>query len=155
MNWAAFLSVFLVATFKFLFSPFAGIPLGLDFLTTFLAAVSGASLSSLLFYYGADLFMEISRRKKLKKINESLEKGILVEQNKKFTWTNKTTLKLKRIFGKIGLCFIAPSLLSIPIGSIIVAKFYGKEKDTFLWVFLGIIFNGLITTSLAYFVFSE
>jgi hypothetical protein len=154
MNWAAFSSVFFVATIKFLFSPFAGIPLGLDFVTTYLAAISGASLSSLFFYFGAELIMANSRKKRLQKENESILKGIPLKQKKKFTRGNKMTIKLKRSFGKIGLCFLAPSLLSIPLGTIIVAKFYGKEKDTFLWVFIGILVSGLITTSLAYFVFS-
>lgn len=155
MNWAAFSSVFLVATFKFLFSPFAGIPLGLDFLTTYLAAISGASISSLIFYFGAELIMITSRKKRLKKENEALQKGIVLIQKKIFTRGNKMTIRLKRTFGKIGLCFLAPSLLSIPFGTIIVAKFYGKEKDTFLWIFIGILLSGLITTSLAYFVFSK
>jgi hypothetical protein len=154
MNWAAFSSVFFVATIKFLFSPFAGIPLGLDFVTTYLAAISGASLSSLFFYFGAELIMANSRKKRLQKENESILKGIPLKQKKKFTRGNKMTIKLKRSFGKIGLCFLAPSLLSIPLGTIIVAKFYGKEKDTFLWVFIGILISGAITTSLAYFVFS-
>ena len=154
MNWAAFSSVFFVATIKFLFSPFAGIPLGLDFVTTYLAAISGASLSSLFFYFGAELIMTNSRKKRLQKENEAILKGIPLKQKKKFTRGNKMTIKLKRSFGKIGLCFLAPSLLSIPLGTIIVAKFYGKEKDTFLWVFIGILISGAITTSLAYFVFS-
>jgi hypothetical protein len=154
MNWAAFSSVFFVATIKFLFSPFAGIPLGLDFVTTYLAAISGASLSSLFFYFGAELIMANSRKKRLQKENEAILKGIPLKQKKKFTRGNKMTIKLKRSFGKIGLCFLAPSLLSIPLGTIIVAKFYGKEKDTFLWVFIGILISGAITTSLAYFVFS-
>lgn len=155
MNWAAFSSVFLVATFKFLFSPFAGIPIGLDFLTTYLAAVSGASISSLFFYFGAEIIMGIARKNKLKKELEAEKKGIQFKPKKKFTRGNKMTIKLKRSFGKIGLCFLAPSLLSIPVGTIIVAKFYGKEKDTFLWVFIGILLSGLLTTSLAYFVFSK
>lgn len=154
MNWAAFSSVFFVATIKFLFSPFAGIPLGLDFVTTYLAAISGASVSSLFFYFGAELIMANSRKKRLQKENEAILKGIPLKQKKKFTRGNKMTIKLKRSFGKIGLCFLAPSLLSIPLGTIIVAKFYGKEKDTFLWVFIGILISGAITTSLAYFVFS-
>ncbi len=154
MNWAAFSSVFFVATIKFLFSPFAGIPLGLDLGTTYLAAISGASISSLFFYFGAELIMSNSRKKRLQKENEAIMKGIPLKQKKKFTRGNKMTIKLKRTFGKIGLCFLAPSLLSIPVGTIIVAKFYGKEKDTFLWVFIGILISGAITTSLAYFVFS-
>ena len=155
MNWAAFSSVFLVATFKFLFSPFAGIPLGLDFISTYIAAISGASLSSLLFYFGSELIMSSSRKSKLKKENEAIQNGIELKPKKIFTRGNKMTIQLKRSFGKIGLCFLAPSLLSIPLGTIIVAKFYGKEKDTFLWVFIGILLSGLITTSLAYFVFSK
>ena len=155
MNWAAFSSVFLVATFKFLFSPFAGIPLGLDFISTYIAAISGACLSSLLFYFGSELIMAASQKSKIKKENEAIQNGILLKPKKIFTRGNKMTIKLKRSFGKIGLCFLAPSLLSIPLGTIIVAKFYGKEKDTFLWVFIGILLSGLITTSLAYFVFSK
>jgi hypothetical protein len=98
--------------------------------------------------------MAASRKKKLKKENDAIQKGIPLKQKKKFTRGNKMIIKLKRSFGKIGVCFIAPSLLSIPLGTIIVAKFYGKEKDTYLWVFIGIVLSGLITTSLAYFVFS-
>lgn len=154
MSWAAFSSVFLVATFKFLFSPFAGIPLGLDFLSTFFAAISGATISSIFFYSGAEIFLKISKKNKLKKEKDALAKGIIFKPKKKFTRGNKLTIKLKRTFGKIGLCFLAPSLLSIPVGTIIVAKFYGREKDTFLWIFIGIIISGLISTSFAYFVFA-
>ena len=99
--------------------------------------------------------MEVTRKSKLKKEKAAEEKGIQLKPKKKFTRGNKITIKLKRTFGKIGLCFLAPSLLSIPLGTIIVAKFYGKEKDTFLWVFIGILLSGLLTTSLAYFVFSK
>ncbi len=154
MNWAAFSSVFLLSTIKFLFSPFAGVPLGMSFLSTYVSAVSGATLSSLFFYFAAEFIMKRTKINKLKKEEELIRSGKVIPKKKIFTRGNKLTLKLKHSLGKFGICFIAPSLLSIPVGTIIVAKFYGKDKDTFLWVFVGILLSGLITTSLAYFVFT-
>jgi hypothetical protein len=154
MDWTAISSVFFVATVKFLFSPFAGIPQGLSFLATYLSAVSGATLSSLFFYFSAEFVMNQSKKSRLKKEAELLKNGKPISKKKIFTRGNKLTIRLRNSLGKFGICFIAPSLLSIPLGTIIVAKFYGKEKDTFLWVFIGILLSGLITTSLAYFVFT-
>ncbi|MCF8407374.1 MAG: hypothetical protein K9G36_00260 [Crocinitomicaceae bacterium] len=154
MDWTAISSVFFVATVKFLFSPFAGIPQGLSFLATYLSAVSGATLSSLFFYFSAEFVMNQSKKSRLKKEAELLKNGKTISKKKIFTRGNKLTIRLRNSLGKFGICFIAPSLLSIPLGTIIVAKFYGKEKDTFLWVFIGILLSGLITTSLAYFVFT-
>jgi len=153
MNWAAIYSVFAVATIKFLFSPFAGIPLGLNFISTYFAAVSGATISSLIFYFGSEIIIINSRKKRIQKENEAIAKGIPLKPKKIFTWGNKITIKLKKKLGKFGICLIAPSLLSIPLGTIIVAKFYGKDKDTFLWIFIGILLSALITTSIAYFIF--
>ena len=152
MNWAAFSIVFLSSTIKFLFSPFAGVPLGMNFLSTYVSAVSGATLSSLFFYFAAEFIMKRTKINKLKKEEAQIKSGKLIPKKKIFTRGNKLTVKLKNSLGKFGICFIAPSLLSIPLGTIIVAKFYGKDKDTFLWVFAGILSSGLITTSLAYFV---
>jgi hypothetical protein len=56
-------------------------------------------------------------------------------------------------FGKIGICFFAPLFLSIPLGSIISAKFYGKDNNTFLFIFVGLLLNGALTTFLAYVIF--
>jgi hypothetical protein len=53
----------------------------------------------------------------------------------------------------LGICFWAPFFLSVPIGSFIVAKFYGHEKNTFLLVVLGMLLNATITTFLAYVIF--
>ena len=153
MNWTAIYSVFAVATIKFLFSPFAGIPLGLNFISTYFAAVSGATISSLIFYFGSEIIIINSRKKRIQKENEAIAKGIPLKPKKIFTWGNKITIKLKKKLGKFGICLIAPSLLSIPLGTIIVAKFYGKDKDTFLWIFIGILLSALITTSIAYFIF--
>ena len=63
---------------------------------------------------------------------------------------NKLIVKIKRTLGIYGVCLFAPLFFSIPGGTIISAKFYGKDKRTFLLILFGIVVNGAITTSLAF-----
>ena len=63
---------------------------------------------------------------------------------------NKWVIRMKRSIGIIGIAFWAPFFLSIPLGSIITAKFYGHNKNTFLLIMAGICLNGLITTGITY-----
>lgn len=153
MNWAALSSVFLVATFKFMFSPFAGPHIGLHFYETYLAAFAGGCFSSAIFYFASDLFMEWTHKRKVKKEELLLDKGIVVPYKKKFTKTNRMVIKLKMRLGKYGICFWAPFFFSVPIGSIIAAKFYGKLRETYPLIVLGMAINATITTFLAYVVF--
>ena len=76
-----------------------------------------------------------------------------MKAKKKFTRFNKFIVKLKRRFGIYGIAFYAPLFLSVPLGSIVTAKFYGKEKRTFPLILIGICMNGAITTGLAYIIF--
>ena len=69
---------------------------------------------------------------------------------KRFTRINKGLIKIKRSVGIIGIALWAPFFLSIPLGSIITAKFYGHNKNTFLLIITGILLNGLITTGIVY-----
>ena len=49
---------------------------------------------------------------------------------KPFTKGNKFIVRLKLKLGIYGISFYAPLFLSVPIGTIITAKFYGKEKKS-------------------------
>jgi hypothetical protein len=97
--------------------------------------------------------MEWSHKRKIKKEELLLDKGIQVPNKKKFTKTNRMVIKLKMSFGKYGICFWAPFFFSVPIGSIIAAKFYGKLRETYPLIVLGMAINATITTFLAYVVF--
>ena len=76
--------------------------------------------------------------------------GLEFKERKNFTRMNKFIVRIKRSLGIYGISFYVPLFLSIPIGSIIVAKFYGKFKKTFPLVILGIAMNATILTTLAY-----
>jgi len=150
MDWASITSIFLFSTIKFLFAPFAGVPLNLHFYETYFSAVSGATLSAAFFYFGSDRVLEFIKANKSAKSVFLVKKEII---KKKFTRSNKFIARLRSRFGKIGICFFAPLFLSIPLGSIISAKFYGRENNTFLFIFVGLLLNGAVTTFLAYVIF--
>ncbi len=153
MAWGSLLTVFFTATVKFLFAPFAGNGLGLPFWETFLAAFAGGTVGSAMFYFFSELVMKLSHNQKVKKYEDMERKGIAIPVKKKFSKTNKFIIRIKQKLGIYGICFWAPFFLSVPIGSIIVAKFYGKQHKTFPLIVLGMAINSLIMTSVAYLLF--
>ena len=150
MNWGAILVLFGLSTVKFAFAPFGGKIANLTFIETYLGCCSGAILSSAIFYFSANYFIKrnIERKKRIRL--DLLDKGLPIPLEKRFTKMNKGVMKMKRSIGVIGITFWAPFFLSIPLGSIITAKFYGHNNTTFLLVILGIFLNGLITTGITY-----
>ncbi|NBX81201.1 MAG: hypothetical protein EBQ94_12655 [Flavobacteriales bacterium] len=99
MNWGAFTSVFAIATVKFMFSTFPGPHIGLLYYETFIAAFLGGTVSSAFFYFGSDLLMEWSHKRKVEKERLLHEQGIAVPHKKKFTKTNRLIIRLKMSFG--------------------------------------------------------
>lgn len=131
---------------KFLFTPLAGPAAGLTFIETYFSCVGGAILSSAIFYFASEYFFNRAKQKQL----ALLESGKLQKVKKKFTKTNKFIVRLKSKFGVIGISILAPLFLSIPVGTMITAKFYGKKKITYPLIVLGIFLNGLVITGLTY-----
>ena len=153
MAWGSLLTVFFTATVKFMFAPFAGNGMGLPFWETFLAAFAGGTFGSAVFYFFSELMMSISHKRKVKKLEEMERIGITILEKKKFSKTNKFIIRIKHKLGIYGICFWAPFFLSVPIGSIIAAKFYGKLHKTFPLIILGMAINSLIMTGVAYLLF--
>lgn len=153
MNFASMWGVFLFATVKFMLSAFPGPALGLTFLETFLASFAGGTFSAAVFYFLSDWLMERAQHKKAEARKKALESGIPYVEKKKFTKFNRLIIQIKWKTGKIGTCFWAPLFLSIPVGSIVVAKFYGKLKETYPLIVLGMAINAAILTTLAYVAF--
>lgn len=150
MIWAKYISFFFLSMIKFLFTPFGGPAAQLSFIETYLLCVTGALASATLFFFASGFFIKRAEIKRRIKMEEDLKMGNSCKKGSKFTKTNKLIIRLKQRFGLFGITFFAPLLMSIPVGTIIVAKFYGKERSTFPLVVLGITVNGFFTTSLAF-----
>ena len=151
MNWGGLITLFGLSIIKFMFAPFSGPVFKLTFIETYVACVAGAIFGSAVFFFSASYFMRRAKEKREEKEKALLAKGLPIVAKKKFTRVNKLVIRMKRSIGIIGISFWAPFFLSIPLGSIIVAKFYGDNKKAFPLIVLGICINGIITTSITYF----
>lgn len=152
MNWGGIITIFFASTVKFMFAPFSGPVLKLTFVEAYLAACAGAIFGAAIFYFSAEFFIHRAARKKHLAVEQAKAQNKPYVEKKKFTRMNRFLIRIKMKLGIIGVTFWAPFFLSIPIGSMIVAKFYGKRKITFPLICLGIFFNGIIMTGLVYLV---
>jgi hypothetical protein len=135
-----------------LFAPLAGPDANLSFFETYFVCVAGALFSSCIFYFMSEIFLKKAAKKRTELRLGALEKGIELPRKNKFTKTNKFIVRMKMRFGIYGISMFAPLLLSIPLGTIVAAKFYGKERKTFFIIMLGIVLNGFLTTGLAFLI---
>lgn len=53
---------------------------------------------------------------------------------KKFTRRNRRLVKFKSKYGLYGIVFLTPVLLSIPIGTFLVTKYYRYNKSNYLYL---------------------
>ncbi|PIE87421.1 MAG: hypothetical protein CSA03_00305 [Bacteroidetes bacterium] len=136
-----------------MFAPIGGPHIGLSFLETYLSCVLGAVTAAAIFYFSSNFFMKRAHEKRVQRHRNHIEKGVPHKKKKVFTWTNKTIIKVKRTLGIYGISLWAPLFLSVPLGSIVAAKFFGNDKRTFPLIVFGMFLNGAITTSIAFIFF--
>jgi hypothetical protein len=153
MMWGSLISLFLLSTVKFMFTPLGGPGLGLSFFETYFACVSGGVVGSGFFYFSGGYFIKRTEKKRQDLVDKRIKQGIELKTRKKFSRINKFIIKIKMSIGIIGISFWAPFLLSIPVGSIVTAKFYGHKKKTYPLIVIGIFLNALVTTGLAYLIY--
>ena len=155
MNWMYFLTQFGFGTVKYLFSQWGALAfiktagnIELTFFNIFVPTYLGAVVSMSIFYFSSDFLMERAHKKRELKLKEAKEQGVVLKQKKIFTKMNKLMVKAKQRFGIYMLTIIAPLFFSIPLGSIICAKFYGDKKKTFPLMVLFTGLYGVLTTFL-------
>jgi hypothetical protein len=149
MSWKALSTVFFLSMIKFMFAPFTGIGLSLTFIETSVTCFIGAVISSTFFYFSSKYFMQKARQKRI----DSPAKKLSPSATKRKRKVNRSIVKLKRKLGIYGICFFGPLLLSVPLGTIICAKFYNHQSKTFPLIILCLGINSVLLSSLAIFIF--
>ena len=145
-----YVSLVFLSTWKFMFAPLVGFAYGFSFLETFICCMIGGLISSSLFYFGSNYFMQKSLERTVKRNKKREAKGKSTKTKKVFTKTNRKIVRIKKSIGIYGACYLFPFFLSIPLGSIITAKFYKHQKITYFLIILFLTINCLIITSATY-----
>jgi len=144
MDWHILWSTFIIATFKFLFSGIPGAKLGVPFWEIVLSSGLGALCSAAFFFFLSEQVIRYFEKRR--------NKTNIVISRKRFK-TNRVIIRIKQSFGILGITFFAPLFLSVPIGSIICAKFYGDNKSTFPLMAMWIGINSIVITLIWYGIF--
>ena len=121
-NLGDYIFLYFLSFIKYFITPGIGWARGLNFTEIVVSCFAGAYTCFNIFYWGASYFFKRAARKRI-------EKG---KKKKVFTRTNRIVVKMRKSkFGFFLITFLCPMFLSVPGGTLIVAKFYGHRKDTF------------------------
>lgn len=118
----------LLSSVKFLFVPFLSVNVhDYTLLTAFIINISGGIIGITFFFKTSSYFIDRAIRKR----KEALENKKL-KQKKVFTRVNRILVKVKNTMGMYGLAFLILPFISIPICSIVAAKYYHLKKRKML-----------------------
>ncbi len=104
-----------------------------NFLKVFLVSVSGGISGSIFFTY-----LSAGIIKWWKKIKEKYFKEH--KHPKVFTKRNRFIIKVKKRFGLYGIAFLAPILLSQPLGAFLAERFYKDKKKIIFAMSVAVVF---------------
>ena len=128
MRIGSYIFFFFLSSIKFLFAPTPAVGV-LGYWEAIVVCTAGAWAGICFFYFGAGYFFKLSHRRRHKKEEQARAKGTYVP-HKKFTRFNRFVIKVKHRLGIIGFCIITPAIISIPIGCVLMARFYPNTKVT-------------------------
>ena len=151
-RWLKILEVGLIASVKFLFAPFEAERYNFSFGESFAITTIGGLIGIFAFYYAGyniiywwrhivALFKSIFIRKPAAVIER--------KPRKVFTRGRRFVIRIKMKFGLIGIAFVTPCIISIPIGTIVAANFYRKKKGVLLYFIASLILWSLILNGIA------
>lgn len=141
----------LIASVKFLIAPFEAERYGFNFRDSFLITTSGGIIGIVVFSILGEI-IAYSWKRILNFFKQSWGKRKLVQetsQGKKFTWSKRFAVRIKIRFGLTGLVITTPSIISIPIGTFIIHRFYRKKIRNIFLLILSLIIWSFILNGLA------
>jgi uncharacterized membrane protein len=143
-SWWEIISVFLLSTVKFVFG---AVPWALALGFSFFEAVTVTSLGGIL---GCTIFVMLSDKivLLLKKRREKRCREGKVHEGKKFTKKNKLIVNVKRRFGLVGIAFLTPFILSIPIGCFLAVRYFKFKQKILIHMYVSILFWSVSISSL-------
>lgn len=155
------LFIILISSVKFVVAPpfaaFYNPDSSLTYFQAVITCIAGGMLGVYVFtYFSPYVFnaihvVQIGIRNFFKKRNpDGTFNKHVVTKRKVFTPHNRRIVHIWKKYGLIGIAFLSPLIISIPIGSIVAAKLVHNKKKIFLYMFIAISFWSLVMNSFYY-----
>ncbi len=149
------LIVFAVSSIKFLIAPALGFSMGLTFIQTWLSTTAGGISGVFVFFFLSRWFLLLYTRyfafythKFRTKVYGFLNKEIpKFSPAKKFTKRNRFIIKAVRKYGLVGIVFLTPILLSIPVGTFLATRYYSANRFLLVYLSISVLFWSLFMSS--------
>ena len=153
--WLKALEVALISSVKFLLAPFEAERQGFDMMQSFIITTIGGFIGITAFIFAGKyifsfwihflaMIKSVFLNKKSSEIEKKMPKEVKSER-KIIQWVRKR-------FGLIGIAFITPCIISIPIGTLVAVGLYKSRGRILLFTTLSLIFWSLILNYVAQFL---
>ena len=119
----------LTSSTKFLFAPSLTTGFGYSYWETVL-----------IFYYFGKVVVELFMRNYFRN----------KKAKSQFTRTNRFIIKVKNNFGILGLAIITPVMVSIPIGSILAARYFSHVRGVVYVLIAAVVFWAFVLTTISF-----
>ncbi len=141
--------------------------IGLDYVSTLFAMISGGIVGFLFFYYLTNLIIIFSpyitpytrllipERIRISWRNYRNRKKQKRLAKPRFTRKNKMLVKIIRNYGLYALVALTPTFLSIPLGAVLLRKYYGTHYVAIIITIIAIILVGIIEISGYWFLWGD
>ena len=141
------LSVIFLSAVKFMLGPpLALIVHGYSFSETVILTSSGGIIGVIFFAYFSEWLINMYER-----IRNKISKGRHHKKKQIFTRRNRWIVKIKRKYGIIGIAFISPSLITIPVGTFVLVRYFKNKKKIIIYESASVVFWSLLTASIKLF----
>src|SRR5690606_6604954 len=104
--------------------------MNMSFMETMIYTNTGGILGVLIFTFFSKSILHLGEKWK------SSRHKIKQQKRKIFTKRNRRLVKIKSTYGLPGIVILTPVLLSIPVGVFLLARYFGKQLSSYLWLIL-------------------
>ncbi len=146
MNYGALFLVLLLSATKFLFAPSLALS-SFNVWESILIVFLGGSAGITFFYLAADWVMDRIAQFQKQRDHKKQLKGIVVVR-KVFTPFRRKVIRIKNKFGLLGIAIVTPCIISIPIGSVLAAKFFKNKIKVLTYMYTSAAFWAVFLTLL-------
>ena len=155
------LQVLLVSSIKFLFGPLVSLGYGFNYFETLILTTVGGVLGLLFFFFLSkwlirqlNLYLPMIASAFRSKMQQEL--AVVSKQKRtpkrKFTRKNKLIVSIRDKYGYLGIIFLTPVILSIPIGVFLAQKYYSKKSHTLVYLSLSVAMWSFFISSFVFLV---
>jgi len=133
-----------LSSFKLMMGiPFALLVYGYSFHETVVMTSFGGILGVVVFTYFSEWIINMWNRfiKRTSTNRDGKKKQI-------FSKRNRLIVKVKSKFGIMGIAFISPSFITIPIGTFILVRYFRNKKKIIVYESLSVVFWSVLTASI-------